>query len=329
MLCYSRMEVFMKPGKAFEILVKQILLAIGFSEVHSDGLYIFDGAPGQMIQGLGEAHNADVLLEPPVQTPFYSSTRLLVECKDYQRRIGLNTVRSILGLREDINHFEILDINELTARRANRRSAITYNYIRYSYQVAIASLSGFTGPAQKFAATHRIPLIEFNKLPFWEAFLEVMQRSRPEFSIARCYDNLRSEYSDVEIEEDIIQLANSIGENMAVAITNSGQMLFLYRTSGNRTDFQNEYSIYWQNSKGPWELRTGDSRFVFQLPTDIAKIWLSNSSNEIEMRKEAINCKQNYLSSMVVYYREYGRPMIKMISINQSALREAKQRLRD
>lgn len=30
----------MKPGKAFEILVKQILLAIGFSEVHSDGLYI-------------------------------------------------------------------------------------------------------------------------------------------------------------------------------------------------------------------------------------------------------------------------------------------------
>lgn len=36
----------------------------------SDGLYIFDGAPGQMIQGLGEAHNADVLLEPPAQTPF-------------------------------------------------------------------------------------------------------------------------------------------------------------------------------------------------------------------------------------------------------------------
>ena len=100
----------MKPGKAFEILVKQILLTIGFSEVNSDGLYIFDGAPGQMIQGLGEAHNADVLLEPPVQTPFYSSTRLLVECKDYQRRIGLNTVRSVLGLREDINHFEILDM---------------------------------------------------------------------------------------------------------------------------------------------------------------------------------------------------------------------------
>lgn len=56
----------MGPGKAFELFVKRILIHIGFSEVVSDGLYIYDGAPGQMIQGLGEAHNADVLLEPPV-----------------------------------------------------------------------------------------------------------------------------------------------------------------------------------------------------------------------------------------------------------------------
>ena len=50
----------MGPGKAFELFVKRILIHIGFSEVVSDGLYIYDGAPGQMIQGLGEAHNADV-----------------------------------------------------------------------------------------------------------------------------------------------------------------------------------------------------------------------------------------------------------------------------
>lgn len=319
----------MKPGKAFELLVKGILLTIGFSEVNSDGLYIFDGAAGQMIQGLGEAHNADVLLEPPVQTPFYSSTRLLVECKDYQKRIGLNTVRSVLGLREDINHFEIVDVNELASRRGNRRSGLVYNYTRYSYQVAVASLNGFTVPAQKFAATHRIPLIEFNKLPFWQEFVEVMRRCRPTFSIAGCRDDLRHDSSDREIEDDILQFVNEIGEKMAVAITNSGQMLFLYRVSGNRTDFENEYSIYWQDSSSPWELRTGNNHFVFQLPKDIAKIWLSSSSNEIERRKEAINCKQNYLSSMVVYYREYGQPMIKMISINQGALQEAKRRLGD
>ena len=41
----------MKPGKAFEIFVKRLLMCVGFSEVMSDGLYIYDASPGQMIQG--------------------------------------------------------------------------------------------------------------------------------------------------------------------------------------------------------------------------------------------------------------------------------------
>lgn len=97
----------MKAGIAFEILVKRILISVGFSEVQSDGTYIYDGSSGQMLQGLGEAHNADVLLEPPVQTPFLNKIRLLVECKDYKRKVGLDVVRDALGLREDVNHFEL------------------------------------------------------------------------------------------------------------------------------------------------------------------------------------------------------------------------------
>lgn len=99
----------MKAGIAFEILVKRILISVGFSEVQSDGTYIYDGSSGQMLQGLGEAHNADVLLEPPVQTPFLNKIRLLVECKDYKRKVGLDVVRDALGLREDVNHFELVD----------------------------------------------------------------------------------------------------------------------------------------------------------------------------------------------------------------------------
>ena len=132
----------MKAGKAFELFVKYLLINIGFSEVSSDGIYVFDGAPGQMLQGLGEAHNADVLLDPPVQTPFYSRTRLLIECKDYQSKIGIKTVRSVLGLREDVNHFDIVDINELLSRRRQNRQGVLYDYERYTYQVAIAALNG-------------------------------------------------------------------------------------------------------------------------------------------------------------------------------------------
>ena len=309
----------MKLGKAFEIFVKRILLNVGFSEVNSDGLYIFDGAPGQMIQGLGEAHNADVLLEPPVQTPFYSLTRLLIECKDYSRKVGLNTVRSALGLKEDINHFDIVDINELNARRKMKRNSILYNHDRYSYQVAIAALNGFTVPAQKFAATYRIPLLEFNKMPFWNDFRNVMN--------TRDINGMVNYDLNEITEREIISLADEIGNCMAVAITNSGQMLFLYRTRGNETNFNYNYSLHWSNQNEPWQLRSGNNSYLFQLPDSILKIWLNNAKNELEMRREAINCKVNYLSNMVVYYMEYGRPMIKMISIDKHELEKARKKI--
>ncbi len=314
----------MKLGKAFEILVKRILVNVGFSEVKSDGLYIFDGAPGQMIQGLGEAHNADVLLEPPVQTPFYSHSRLLVECKDYSRKVGLNTIRSVLGLREDINHFDIVDKTELTERRHQNRCGVIYNYERYYYQVAIAAINGYTVPAQKFAATYRIPLLEFDKMPFWNKFFAVINDNSFCLNSRRAY---RDVSDNVETERRIIDLADDIGQHMAVAITNSGQMLFLYRLTGHQNQFADYYCLHWDEPKRPWKLTTGDQTYLFQLPDSIMKLWLDNATNELEMKKEAINCKASFLSNMIVYYTEYSRPIIKMISIDKYELEKAREKL--
>lgn len=210
----------MGPGKAFELFVKRILIHIGFSEVVSDGLYIYDGAPGQMIQGLGEAHNADVLLEPPVQTPFYSKTRLLIECKDYRKKISLNVVRSALGLREDINNFNIVDMAELATRRRQNRRANPPVFDRYSYQVAIAALAGFTTQAQEFAATYRIPLTEFNKLPFWSAFCQAIGYDNFNFN------SRRVNFDMIDTENQLLELADRIGQRMAVAIQILGKCYF-------------------------------------------------------------------------------------------------------
>ena len=310
----------MGPGKAFELLVKQLLLNIGFTEINSDGLYVFDGAAGQMIQGLGEAHNADVLLEPPVQTPFYASTRILIECKDYTRRVGLNTVRSALGLREDINHFDIVDKRELEARRIQRRSGLTYNYTRYYYQVALASMSGYTIPAQKFAATHRIPLLEFNKLPFWEHFCNIMHnRNMHGYSSSRHYDD------DAYVE--LRHMIDLIGERIAIAITNSGQMLFLYRVNNEINEFADDYSLHWIDRNSLWSLVSGNTEYQFQLPNSIMELWLKNSADELDIKRNAINCKAAFFSNMVIYYKLYGRPQIKMVSIDREKLREARELL--
>lgn len=91
-----------------------------------------------------------------------------------QRKVGLDVVRDALGLREDVNHFELVDANELLSRKTQRRQGIINFHERYSYQVAIASMSDYSIQAQKFAATHRIPLIEFDKMGVWADFRSVL-----------------------------------------------------------------------------------------------------------------------------------------------------------
>ena len=314
----------MTPGKSFELLVKHILIDVGFSEVSSDGLYIFDGPAGQMIQGLGEAHNADVLLDPPVQTPFYSKTRLLIECKNYSRKVGLNTVRSVLGLREDINHFDMVDMHELAARRAQNRRGVVSQHDRCSYQVAIAATNGYTTQAQKFAATHRIPLIELTKMPFWEDFRLLLQGSGSYRS--QRGDPRNANHQELAVDPRIEELADEVGRKMAVAITNSGQLLFLYRIRGGKTRFEDGYSLHWTDPLKPWRLDTGKCSYLFQLPDSIMKQWLEHSQSELDTKKTAINCKASFLSNMVVYYMDY-QPRIQMISIDRYELEEARKKL--
>ena len=149
-------------GRAFECFVRELLIGCGFQSIPNDDLLIYRGTAGQMIHGLGQPHNADVLMSPPLQIPFYFPSRLLVECKCYDDELGLGFVRNVLGLRVDINNFEIVNRELLHNRRSNRSTKPrTFDFPRYVYQVALASLSGFKKTAVAFANTHRIPLISF------------------------------------------------------------------------------------------------------------------------------------------------------------------------
>ncbi len=296
----------MEKGKALELFIKQLLINVGFAEVKSDGLFIFDGSPGQMIQGLGGAHNADVLLEPPVQTPFYYPSRLIIECKNYSFPASLNIVRSVLGLREDINHFEVIDQGELNLRRSHYHNVVLPIVDRYTYQVALASTGGYSKPAQMYASVHRIPLLDFRSIPDWTNILTYLQKS-------------------YIIDSEVIRLANEIGQHMAVGVLKTGQLLFLYQKNGYSISFDNHYSLFWQSEYEPWKLVSGGNTYVFHLPEKIMSLWITNSSSDIELRKNAIGFKESALSNMVVYYRENALPTIKMISIDKQNLEEARR----
>ncbi|MBO9684536.1 MAG: hypothetical protein J7502_18025, partial [Flavisolibacter sp.] len=148
-------------GTLLEYLIRQLLQNCGFSAVKPDGHYIYEqrGTGLFFINGKGAAHDADVLMDPPIQLPFSYPSRILFECKAYETTIGLNVVRNALGLRYDINEFEIVTDESIQKRKNNRRA----NYAisdrkRFDYQVGVAAVEPYSPAAFEFAANNKIPL---------------------------------------------------------------------------------------------------------------------------------------------------------------------------
>ena len=111
-------------GSLLEYLVRRILTRCGFTSVRPDGHYVFEqtGTGLFLINGKGAAHDADVLMEPPIQMPFSYPSRLLFECKAYETAVGLGVIRNALGLRYDINEFEIITDDSIKLRKNNKRA---------------------------------------------------------------------------------------------------------------------------------------------------------------------------------------------------------------
>ena len=152
-------------------------------------------------------------------------------------------------------------------------------------------------------------------MQFWRTFCEAI-------SCGGRYSAINQ--TELALNDDaILRVINEIAERCAIAITNSGQMLFLYRTEAGCTTFSEQYSLHWNDKEEPWALHSGDAEYQFQLPSQILKIWLENSVTDLDRKINAINCKANYLSHMVVYYSECGMSQMKMISIDRYRLEEA------
>ena len=68
-------------GALLEYIVRRLLANCGFTSVRPDGHYIFAqrGTGLFFINGKGAAHDADTLMEPPIQMPFSYPSRLLFD----------------------------------------------------------------------------------------------------------------------------------------------------------------------------------------------------------------------------------------------------------
>lgn len=98
------------------------------------------------VKGRGGRHQADVLAELLIPPPFSPPLRLVVEAKSWSRRVGLNTVRSVKGLLDDVNDYHRDFDNPLSTHPR--------------YVAVVASTSGFSPGAVRFAFAHHISTID-------------------------------------------------------------------------------------------------------------------------------------------------------------------------
>lgn len=314
-------------GKVFEYFMTKLLEGCGFTPVLPDGLIVYKGGAGLMLQGLGQSHNADVLMTPPMQTPFYYPTNLLVECKWHNKPLGLPFVRNVLGLREDINNFDIVTPEILKARKDyHSMSPKLYPFDRYIYQVALASVSGFTRPAIEFAQVHRIPLISFAEGEIFEPLRDVI----------KYFDTGKFSYSDLDdifwgdYNNDVYEIARffesveELKEQVRIGIMENGTILFLCCEDDCISDTAcNEFTLYWGYEKNSWILTNDNTRYYFELPKEMMKDWINESrkhEKDFYQRMKVLNIQKKYFPK--IYLLDTEKECVQALNINTGYLND-------
>lgn len=328
-------------GSLLEYAVRKILLNCGFTKVKPDGLLIFNRGGLTMINGKGAAHDADVLMNPPIQMPFSYPYRLNFECKAYNKRIGLTIIRNALGLRYDINEFEIVTRDHLQERQNNRRSPLAIdNRQRFNYQVGVASVEDFTKPAFEFAANNKIPLISlrwFLPANICDSFHQITNAYIRQFSTDELIDlhqflkgnrNRNGEQFLRETDSIFRNINNSIQEfqnRVLIGLLESGDLLFLFSRGNNdvqylssRNSIMNARFHYRRREFDYWILSINqEAEFGFYLPSKIIEMWKDQNFD----RQSAIDIKAEMFSKVFVFIRN-GELPFRILRIDRHWLEE-------
>ncbi|MFC4818576.1 hypothetical protein [Flavobacterium sp. GCM10023249] len=351
-------------GALLEYIIRELLKSCGFSNVKSDGLYAFERSGLYFLNGKGAAHDADIIMNPPIQMPFAYPTQLIFECKAYASSLSLPIVRNALGLRNDLNDFEIVTKKSLLKRQNNRRADYAIEQRnRYLYQVGVASINLFTRPAVEFAANNKIPLISlswFLSQPVIDLINGINQRfidSLPNNAVENLYSFFKDRNGDINSNEylaaknliaeeptirEIIHFARLSIKYSYVGLLETGDLVFLFAKTKSENNILNRITsfsdllaeIHWQSDRpNVWTLtvssrseRNESTEFDFFVPDKILRRWEKFNFD----KNEALNIKEDFFSKIFVFNNKNNNlAPFSIISIDAEWLYRARRRLNE
>lgn len=336
-------------GALLEYIVRQLLKSCGFTNVKADNLFSFERSGLFFINGRGAAHDADIIMNPPIQMPFAYPSQLLFECKAYGTVTSLPIVRNAIGLRNDINEFEVVTRESLLKRQNNRRATYAVDTrTRFLYQVGVASVNDFTKPSVEYATNNKIPLLSLNwflgaaTIRDFNSIDQALVSSFNPEDIQNLYDFLKDREGDMysakyrtvfdflssnNIFGDIITFANTTINYSYVGLLETGDMVFLFARSRSEDNILNQLNgfaalkaeIHWSSDKqNVWTLTVYNSRnrdrqtdFDFYVPKRILDHWKSYNFD----KNAALDIKQDFFSRIFVFNQQ-NNPEVPFSIIN-------------
>ncbi|MDG4829056.1 restriction endonuclease [Solwaraspora sp. WMMD1047] len=132
----------------------------------ADNQALCQAGHGLLVRGRGADHQADVLGDLLVPTPFSLPVRLFVEAKNRGSKVGLAEVRNAHGVIDDVNQQYSTELS--TSYRHPLR--------RYQYRYALFSAAGFKKEAQSYALAQQISLVDLSG-PAFEPLITTVERA--------------------------------------------------------------------------------------------------------------------------------------------------------
>lgn len=320
-------------GALLEYIVRQLFKNCGFTNVRADNLFSFERGGLFFVNGKGAAHDADIIMNPPIQMPFTYPTQILFECKAYGSVSNLPFVRNALGLRNDLNEFEIVTRESLLKRQNNRRASYAVDTrTRFLYQVGVASVNDFSNHAVEFATNNKIPILSLswflgtNPIRDFNSINQVLIDSFNQEDVKNVYDFLKDREGNLyeakyrrafvflssrNIIGDIITAANVVINYSYVGLLETGDMVFLFaRTPNNILNEQMGFAslkaeIHWSDNRpNLWwltifnpERQDQRTEFDFYVPKRIFNHWEKFNFD----RSVALDIKQQFFSKIFLF----------------------------
>ncbi|MDG4787126.1 restriction endonuclease [Micromonospora sp. WMMD1102] len=156
-------------GYLLEEAIAFLLSANGYrllQDSDADGQALRQAGHGLLVRGRGADHQADVLGDLLMPTPFSLPVRLFVEAKNRGSKVGLAEVRNAHGVIDDVNQQYSTELSA-TYRHPLRR---------YQYRYALFSAAGFKREAQGYALAQQISLVDLSG-PAFEPLIATVERA--------------------------------------------------------------------------------------------------------------------------------------------------------